>query len=218
MKKIAFAPLMIALSSVLVLLALPLEPSQASTGQAISSPSDFKDDFDSELASDNHDLWFVVTGADQKDVLRSQLFRYDGGRWDAVPGRPRTTTDTAIELALSTKGPGPSTPCVGDTSPKGNPRVRCLGKRGWKTKSFPGSLRGHFLGSLVSMRGETYAMVSRWEVDRTPSFHYNTTVQVFRLQGPRFLAHGPVMRINRQAVPRLRNPRQSPAAAQSESE
>lgn len=107
----------------------------------ISSPSSFKDDFDSRMASDGESLWFGVTGLDGANEMRTEVFTYRNGKWAALPGRPLSTTQTALLLVARKSLGNQSIPCVGRTTRKNEPLIQCFQRGHWRSKPISKSLR-----------------------------------------------------------------------------
>lgn len=154
---------------------------------AVSSPGAFVDDYTAAMAAGGGSLWLVKTGSDRKKNVRIQTLRYRNGRWRALPRRPRTTNDTAPVLVLY-RAPGRKRagPCVGDTTPRGAPRVRCLEGRRWRSKSIPKqwSSRAAWIAGLTVRRGRLHLLMQH----RTR--RSKDTIRVFRLHGSRFKPFG----------------------------
>lgn len=150
----------------------------------VSSPGAFKDDFDATIAASGDSLWLAKTGLDRKDKVRTQTLSFRNGRWKALPGKPRSTTDTALKItpyrAPGHPRPGP---CVADVAPGGIARVRCFAGGKWSSKVIPERWRQSYPQGLAVHRGRLLLTMQRV---RRQGPEAESTIQAFLLRGTRF--------------------------------
>lgn len=167
-------------------LVLASGPGPANAAGDVSSPSSFKLDYESRLASDGSHLWLATTGKGSSGKFQSQVQAYRDGDWETLPGRPKTGTNYPLQMAAwKTPGSGETVPCLGDTRGSGG-RVRCLQGGSWTTKDLAPEIAGMNLSGLVANGTELSALFVEWE--RKPIV---STIRLARLKGDRFVPLGP---------------------------
>ncbi len=175
-------------------------PAAASAHPLVTQPGRFHDDFDARLATGpKRTLWLAETGTDRQGKLRTRVFRFDGGRWVALPGRPRSTSNSPLSLAVAAAGKRRSArPCVGFASIRRGPRVRCYSGHRWTTIRLAGPLRGMSLVGLgPAPRGRGLVALFFREG------RHSTRVRLARLEGARLSAMGPALDLNGQVLASL---------------
>lgn len=163
------------------------QPAQAASEKLISSPGTFKDDFDSRLATDGTNLWLAVVGMNRSDELRSQVFIRRRGAWRRLPGQPLSPSNAPLQLeALRVPGQKRSVPCLGDSSPEGLARIRCLEHGRWRSVPIARSLRRMMLVNLSADGRSMTALFS--DLGGKPQA---LTARVAKLRRGRIVSFGP---------------------------
>jgi hypothetical protein len=172
----------------------------SSTRPHVTEPGRFHDVYGARLATGpRRTLWLAETGADRSGSLRTEVFRFAAGRWRALPGRFRSTSNTPLSLAVSSAGTrGRPRPCVGFSGVHGEARIRCHSGRRWTEIKLPRRLRGMDLQGLGSSPrgGDVVALFAR--VGRR-----STRIQVARLRGNGISPLGPALHLHGQVLATL---------------
>ncbi|HTU15114.1 MAG TPA: hypothetical protein VMF31_07945 [Solirubrobacterales bacterium] len=190
-------PIIVGLVGLVMLAGCNSSTAQTSSVNPITSPGTFKDDFDAKLAAHGDGLWLAKSGLDQDDNVRLQVLKYQDETWVALPGLPKSTTDTGLVLAARSRSGNGAEPCVGDTAPNGNNRVRCFGQKGWQPTRIPASYRDLWLNGL-ERRGRK--LIALFRKDGRKGTKTWTVIHLAKLQGNRFVRFGSPLRINTQLV------------------
>jgi len=193
-------PIIPGIIALVVLAGCNSSTAQTSSDKPITSPGVFKDDFDARLAAHGKNLWLAKNGLDKNDKVRLQVLRYRGEGWSALPGLPKSTTDTGLVLAARKQRGGSVQPCVGDTAPSGDNRVRCFGQGRWKSTRIPAFYRDLWLNGLQTRGGSLIALFRKDGRKGTKTW---TVLHLARLEGNRFVPYGPPLRIGTQLGPEL---------------
>lgn len=200
MRSVRTALLTLIGSALILLAATPA----SGTAKPVSSPSSFKEDLESTLASDGQRLWFATVGLDRKKKTRAEVKLYRDGRWRLLGGRPLAESgyDTLLEIRKG-KGNGPAEPCFGYVGPGDVARVRCFEKGRWQAKRIPKKLRRAQLEGLrVTGRKVLAVFIRRAGKPITTS----TKISLARLVGNRFRPIGkPVTFLDGQTADFVRN-------------
>lgn len=142
------------------LLAATPTPSAAAAGdRALWAPSPFHNDLDATIATDGNDLWMATIGENRKGKVYSAVARFRAGHWSRL-GRPSPSSSgnfTFLALLPGRK----TTPCLGDATPKGAPRIRCLESGRWRTLGYPARFRRGMLQGANTRAGHLEATFSR---------------------------------------------------------
>lgn len=193
-------PLVPGIIALVVLAGCNSSTAQTSMENPITSPGAFKDDFDAKLAARGKNLFLAKNGLDQNDDVRLQVLRYRDDGWKALPGRPRSTTDTGLVLAVRKQARHGAEPCVGDTAPSGKNRVRCFRQGQWRPARIPAAYRDMWLNGLEARGGSLLALFRK---DGRKGVKTWTVLHLARLKGDRFVPFGPPMRVPTQLAPGL---------------
>ena len=128
--------------------------------ESIGRPMPIRDDYDARLGSDGNNLWLARTSKIGKE-LKTSVFEFRDEAWKALPGAGLSSQDSPLQLVPLNTAPGRSPlPCLGDSAPDGEARLRCLQAGKWKGVKVPATFAGMGLADLKATEGKGIALFS----------------------------------------------------------
>lgn len=169
--------------------------------RTVVSPGSFKDELAGSIAAMGDTLWLAKTGLDKHDRLRTRTLAYREGRWRALSGAPRSTTNTRLLLTgYSAPRAARAVPCTAFTAPGGSARVGCFQGGSWRHKRVPNQWSRTYPVGLASSGRKLTLVMQR---NRSDGPKASSSIRAFRLKGSRFVPDGPTLRIGTQVLTSL---------------